>query len=274
MDGDWRTMDRATLGAAYDNGAAVATSAGSLARWRSLSAIVRSEQPATLDLAYGPLPRNRMDVFACGREDAPLFAFIHGGYWMRNSKEAFACVALGPLALGLDVATIGYTLAPEASLTQMVAEIRAALRLLRERRPTLRIIISGWSAGGHLAALAAGWPEVDAALCISGIYDLAPLRRTAMNDTLLLTAAEVDDLSPQRVLPDAAKPTVIAYGAVELPELCRQSTDYAAALAGAWQIAMLMPVEGADHFSVLDGLIDPTGILAKTAVALAEEAGR
>ena len=271
MDGDWRSMDRATLSAAYDNGAAVADSAGHLARWRALSTVVRSEQPSTLDLAYGPRARNAMDIFACGRPDAPLFVFLHGGYWMRNGKEAFACMALGPLALGLDVATVGYTLAPEVDLAGIVDEIRTALRLLRAGHPARRLIVSGWSAGGHLAALAAGWPEVDAALCISGIYDLAPLRGTAMNDTLKLGGDDVDRLSPQRVLPGAAKPTVIAYGAAELPELRRQSRDYAAALAGAGQVAMLMPVDGADHFSVLDGLIDPTGPLAKAALALAME---
>ena len=173
---DWRTMDRPTLTAAYDNGAAVANSAAQLARWRGLSASMRDERPATLDLRYGPLPRNGIDLFACGRPDAPLLAFIHGGWWMRNAKEGFACMAAGPLALGMDVATIGYTLAPDASLTRIAAEVREALTFLRRRDRDRRrpVVVSGWSAGGHLAALTADAPEVDGCLAISGAFDLAP----------------------------------------------------------------------------------------------------
>jgi arylformamidase len=86
-----------------------------------------------------------------------------------------------PLAAGFDVALPGYTLAPDTNLTGIVAEIRAAIAWLRREGPALgictgQLVASGWSAGGHLATLAAAWPEVDAGLSISGIYDLDPIR--------------------------------------------------------------------------------------------------
>ena len=273
---DWRTMDRAALTAAYDNGAAVADSAGQVAHWRSLSAASRGARGATLDLRYGPLPRNSLDLFSCGAPGAPLLAFIHGGWWMRNAKEGFACMAAGPLALGMDVATIGYTLAPDASLTQIAAEIRAALAFLRHRDGGHRgrLLVSGWSAGGHLAALTANAPEVDACLAISGVFDLEPLRRTALNDTLRITDAEVEALSPYRLIPHEASlhapcPMVVAYGADELPEMCRQSRDYADACAIAGHPTRPLPIAGADHFSILDAMMDPSGALARAGAELA-----
>ena len=106
-------------------------------------------------------------------------------------------MAEGPSRHGLDVGLVGYTLAPEASLTEIAAEIRAALVFLRglqEGRGRRRLVVSGWSAGGHLAALAMAWPEVDAGLAISGVFDLEPIRYTELDDRLHLTDAEIEAL--------------------------------------------------------------------------------
>src|SRR5437879_6510196 len=100
----WRGMTRAQLDAAYNNGAAVANSAHKIAEWTERSARLRATPGLLLDLAYGSRPRNRIDIFPCGKERAPLFVFIHGGYWQRNAKEVFACMAEGPRARGFDVA--------------------------------------------------------------------------------------------------------------------------------------------------------------------------
>src|SRR5215469_11340915 len=145
----WRGMTRAQLDAAYNNTAAVQNSADKLADWIERSKRVRAERSELLDLEYGRRPRNRIDIFRCGKAYAPLLVYIHGGYWQRNAKEFYACLAEGPLARGMDAAMIGYTLAPEASLTEIVEEIRAALRWLRAKGPRLGI------AGAQL--IAAGW---------------------------------------------------------------------------------------------------------------------
>src|SRR5262245_45062642 len=124
----WRGMTRAELDAAYNNTEAVKDSAPRRDAWTARSTKFRQERSEFLALAYGPGPRNRIDIFPCGKTRAPLFVSIHGGYWQRNSKEIFACMAEGPLARGFDAALIGYTLAPDASLTDIVSEVRAALR--------------------------------------------------------------------------------------------------------------------------------------------------
>jgi arylformamidase len=266
----WRGMTRAEIDAAYNNSAAVADSAARSADWTRRSEKLRERHQSTLDLAYGPRPRNRIDLFRCGRRQAPLFAFIHGGYWQRNAKDMFACMAAGPLTRGFDVALIGYTLAPEASLTAIVGEIQTAIRwLAREHVNRGKLIVSGWSAGGHLTAMAAGLAEVDAALPVSGIFDVEPCRLNYLNDALNLSAEEAAAASPIMALPPRLAPMVIAYGTAELPELQRQSTAYWHVLSEAGRDAALLPLADCNHFSILEELASPDGQLTGALVRLA-----
>jgi arylformamidase len=262
----WRGMTRDELDVAYNNGAAVKNSAAKLEEWTQRSIRLREQHQHTLDLAYGSRPRNRIDLFRCGKPQSPLLVFFHGGYWQRNAKEMFACVAEGPLARGFDVALPGYTLAPEATLPEIVAESHAAIRWLRREGARsgigrTKLIVSGWSAGGHLAAMAMGLAEVDAGLAISGVFDVEPCRLNYLNAALNLTASDAAAMSPQRHLPERSGPLVIAYGTGELPELQRQSRDYWSALSADGHKAQLLPLAGCDHFSALEELARPGGQL-------------
>src|SRR5882672_10831633 len=136
----YRGMDRAALDAAYNNSAAVADSATIVEDWTRRTAALRSRFSTSLDLRYGSRERNRIDLFEV-RPGAPLLAFIHGGYWRNRAKEDFGFLAEGPLAHGISVAMIGYTLAPEERLTGIVQEIHRALSFLKGD-----IYVSGWSA--------------------------------------------------------------------------------------------------------------------------------
>jgi arylformamidase len=269
----WRGMTRAQLDAAYNNSAAVKNSADKLAEWQERSKRVRAVRNELLDQSYGTRPRNKIDIFRCGKPQAPLLAYIHGGYWQRNAKEFFACLAEGPLGRGMDVAMIGYTLAPEATLTEIVEEIQAALRWLRPQGPRLgiagaQLIVAGWSAGGHLTAMALA--EADAGLAISGIYDIEPCRLNYLNEKLNMTMVEQVSLSPIMQLPASSPPLVLAYGTRELPELQRQSRDYHAARSAAALPSELLALKGHDHFSILEELASTTGQLTTAAVQLAK----
>jgi len=257
----WGGMSQAELDAAYNNMAAFSDSATRLAEWTIRSAALRAQQTGELDLPYGPLPKNRFDVFRCGRQAAPLVVFIHGGWWQRNSKEVFSCLASGPMALGFDVAMLGYTLAPEATLPQIVAEISAGLDAVAAHQLTIgrptQCILTGWSAGGHLTAMAMDHPAVRVGVPISGVFDLEPIRLSYINDKLGLAASEVEAVSPiHRAMPD--KPLTLVYGCRELPELQRQSADFAAAK----QLDVLA-LEGHDHFSILEEIAAPEGAIAR-----------
>lgn len=262
----WRGMTREELDAAYNNTAAVKHSAATLADWTRRSADLRAAHPQLLNLSYGLRPRNKIDLFRSGKPGAPLFVFIHGGYWQRNSKDIFSCMAEGPLAQGFDAAIIGYTLAPEATLTEIVAETHAAIRWLRSEGPrhgvgNAALVVSGWSAGGHLAAMAMSLEEVDAGFPISGIFDIEPCRLNYLNEKLRLSEKEVEALSPVRHLPKESKPMTIAFGASELPELQRQSRDYARARGEVGLSTRLLTLAAHDHFSILEELYKPDGKL-------------
>ena len=273
----YRGMDRAALDAAYDNTGAVADVQEYRERWWKVSEALRKAPPSRCDLRYGQRPRATLDYFPGGRPNAPLFVFIHGGYWQRNEKERFSFTALGPLAHGINVAVPGYTLAPEARLTDIVAEIRAALTFLVERSGELgfdprKIFIGGWSAGGHLTAAVAGHPAVRGGIPISGIFDLEPIALGVLNDKVKLSADEIERLSPQRNIPSTSPPLMLFVGGNELPELKRQSEEYAAACRARGLPASLDTLPGHHHFSILDEIAKPDGALTRALVELVKMA--
>src|ERR1700732_2893946 len=176
---DWRGMNQQELDSARNNGAAVAGSGDIVGDWDRRSAELRAKHSDHLDLRYGPRERNRIDFFKAAA-NAPTLLFIHGGYWQMRAKEAFSLFAAGPMAHGIHVALIGYTLAPEAPLDQIVAEIDAGIDYLAGRLPDLggdanRIAASGWSAGGHLTAMALSHPRGKGGGAISGIAAVATI---------------------------------------------------------------------------------------------------
>jgi arylformamidase len=231
--------------------------------------------PEHLDLVFGDAPRTRLDFFPAGRRDAPTLLFFHGGYWQRNAKEGFSFVAEGPLAHGFHVAVAGYTLAPEAAMDGIVHEAHTALHWLHRHLATLggdpsRLYVSGWSAGGHLTAMLMGEPVVAGGLAISGLFDLEPIRLSYLNDKLGLDTAQAQRNSPLLNLPAHASRLIVAYGADELPELKRQSREFAAAWNAHGLPGEVIEVPRCHHYAVLEQLAQPAGILAK---ALAVAAG-
>lgn len=264
----YRGMDRAALDAAYNNSAAVADSADRVQRWRERSAVIRARPDARLDVAYGPAPRMRLDYFPCGTTGAPVFVFIHGGYWQRNEKETFAFVAEGPRPHGIDVVLLGYTLAPDKRLTGIVAEIFEALGYLSRQAGEFafdarRIFVGGWSAGGHLTAAVAHHPAFRGGMAISGIFELEPIRLNYLNDKVLLDADEVERMSPLRQISAPTAPLRISVGGGELPELVRQSTDFAKALQARGLPARLSVLPGLHHFSIIEEIARPDGALTR-----------
>jgi arylformamidase len=267
MTAIYRGMDRAALDAAYDNTAAVADSQQYRARWWDESAAIRAEPRSRLDLRYGARPRATLDYFPT-KDNAPLFMFIHGGYWQRNEKERFSFVSRGPRAQGLNVAVPGYTLGPEARMKEIVDEIRQSLTYLAARANELgfdpdRIFVGGWSAGGHLTAAVAGHPAVASAMPISGIFDLEPIALGVLNDKLSLNSEEIATLSPLHNLPILEVPIKIFVGGAELPELRRQSEEYFEALKARGLPATLSLLPGQNHFSILEELARPDGALTQ-----------
>lgn len=256
---------------AYNNTDMVADSGAQIAARNAASAAFRAAHAGHLDLAYGDGEREKWDLYPGHDAAAPCLVFIHGGYWQRNRREDFAILAQGAIAMGWSAALPGYTLAPDASLTAICWQVTRALDWLAAHGAAHGIagpiVVSGWSAGGHLAAMAAEHPAVTAALAMSGVFELAPIRDTFLQDKLRLTEAEIADLSPIR-RPVVQKPIAVAYGAAELPELRRQSRTFHRIRAEAQAPGPLIPIPGADHFRVLESLWNPDGALLRAAAEL------
>jgi hypothetical protein len=271
---NWGTLSRPQRDAAYNNSAAVADSAQYAPRWLAASAPLRASRPEHMDLPYAARERTKWDLFPAADAGAPCFVHVHGGYWQRNSREVFSCLAEGVAAHGWSAAFAGYTLAPDASLTQIVAELRLALDWLyahaREHGIAGPLILSGWSAGGHLAALLLDHHCIAAGCAISGVYELGPIRDTYLNEKVQLTDAEIETLSPLR-LPQAAKPLTITYGTRELDALVQSSRDLHAKRAALHLPGDLVPAPGHDHFTIMETLRAPAGLLTKCMLRVAED---
>jgi arylformamidase len=261
---NWTALSQGERDAAYDNNAAVKNSAALIAERNDTSAALRASRKSFLDIPYGDRERTKIDLYPADDKAAPCLVFLHGGYWQRNSREVFAMLVEGVAAHGWSVAIPGYSLAPDASLTEIVAEISQALDWLAKNGEVYGVsgpvVLSGWSAGAHLVAIALDHPRVIAGLAISGVYDLAPIRDTALNNALKLTDQEVATLSPLR-LPAVHKRLDIAYGTAELPALIFDSIHLHESRVAANAPGRIIPIEGADHFSILGVLRRPDGAL-------------
>jgi acetyl esterase/lipase len=271
---DWRQLSQDDRDAGFNNSAAVVDSSAILAEWERASANMRARHPQYLDLRYGPRDRNRIDFLNAGAK-GPTLVFIHGGYWQARAKENFTFCAAGPMAHGIDVAFVGYTLAPDATLDQIVDEVRTSIDYLANELPTIggdpnRMIVSGWSAGGHLSSMVLGHPRVKAGLLISGIYDLTPIPHTYLNEKLNLDEAMATRNSPVLQAGGANKPIAIVVGSGELPLLRKQSADFAAHRAQYGLPVVYEEIPGANHFTIMDALSAPSGRMTTLVRQLAE----
>jgi len=259
---DWRKLSREALDSGLNNSAAVAGSGDMVAGWEKMSADMRARHGAHLNLQYGPRERNRID-FLKAAPNAPTLLFIHGGYWQMRSKDSFTLFAKGTMAHGINVALIGYTLAPDATLEQIVAEIHSGIDYLAGQLAGLgadaeRLIASGWSAGGHLTAMAMMNPHIKGGVAISGIYDLEPIRHSYLNVKLGLDEAMSRRNSPM-LLTHALKPMALTVGAAELPLLRKQTADFVSYRAKHGLPVTYEEIPGANHFTIMDEMAKPEG---------------
>jgi arylformamidase len=248
----------------YNNRARVPESAEIIAAWARDAATFRaSGVRAELDLAYGEGAREKLDLFLPPDDRAaPTALFIHGGYWQALDRSFVSHCARGLLGQGVAVAVPSYDLCPAVTLGEIAEQMRRAAAFLHRRRGG-RLLAAGHSAGGQLAALlvATDWPAfrpglpvglVGAALPVSGVFELGPLKGTSIAKALNLTGADIATLSPRLLPPPAFEALHVVVGGAESDEFIRQSRDFAIHWGGSFEA-----LPGANHFTVLDPFTDP-----------------
>lgn len=245
---------------AYQNGAFIPGSEALPALWAAQSAALRDGlgKRAELELAYGSKARNRLDLFRPEGPAKGLLVFVHGGYWLESGRESWSHLAAGALARGWAVAMPSYTLAPEARISTMTAEVAQAVRLAA-RLVSGPVVVTGHSAGGHLAArmgCADQTVPVARVVPISPLSELEPLRHTGMNSDLRLDAEEEARESPARLTLRPGCQAHVWVGGIERPAFLWQARTLSEAWACGWTIAA-----GRHHFDVIDDLADPESAL-------------
>lgn len=221
------------------------------------------------DIAYGSGGRQRLDLVLPDGDSKGLVVFVHGGYWMRFDKSSWTDLAEGARSHGWAVALPSYTLTPAARISDITAEIAAAIATAAAQVAG-PIRLAGHSAGGHLVTRMlcddsrlepAVHNRIAATLSISGLHDLRPLLKTRMNETLRLTMAEATLESAALCLPRGMSPVTAWVGGDERPEFIRQAELLANIWTGFEVPTRLVVEPGLNHFSVIEGLKDPSAAI-------------
>lgn len=256
----------AVLEAQYNNRALVPDHPAVMARWKAGSKTARAAHPPQI-LKYGPGERERIDWFDAG-ERAPVVVFLHGGYWQALDASWFSFVAPPLLVHGVSVAIPTYDLAPSVRLGRIVDQMRAAVNLIRDRTGAAPVI-SGHSAGGHMAACLLADGRASAAVAISGVFDLEPLIPTSLNIALDLNTAEAHALSPIRWPAPAGAVLDCVVGSSESEAFVDQSRAMAVRWGDAGAKTRFEPLPNLNHFTVLDPLFDAQSTLVRRLADLA-----
>jgi arylformamidase len=231
--------------------------------WRRKSAEARSRLNPMMDIKYGPHRRENYDLFRASEAKGTL-VFIHGGYWRMLSKLESSFVAEPFVQAGYSVALFNYPLCPDVRLADIRTSIlRAYNHLCREtltESEKQRIVVSGHSAGGHLAALFATVETyahpLHGIVSLSGVFDVEPLINTSMNADLRLTVETARPLNLLAATAVNTVPLLAAVGAEESDEFHAQSRK----LAERWN-ATYHPVADTNHFTIVHDFADPASDL-------------
>ena len=224
------------------------------------------------DISYGEHAREIYDLFLPEGESKGLFVFIHGGFWLRLDKSYWSHLAKGALERGFSVVVPSYPLCPEVRV-QDISKSAARAVSHAASKVTGPIILSGHSAGGHLATrLISEGTALDEVILqrikhvvsISGVHDLRPLLKSDLNKGIGLDLSEAQTESSALLSPLIDIPVTCWVGANERSEFVRQN----ALLASMWQGLgfATAAIEEPDkhHFDVIDGLSDKASPLIKT----------
>ncbi len=273
--------------AQYNNRAAVPDHPAVIARWRDQAQAARAAHPPEV-IAYGKGEREKLDLFeapaAPDGKPAPVVVFIHGGYWQALDRSFFSWIAPALLHHGVSLAVPSYDLCPDVSLSRIVGQMRTLCEGLRERSPLPasgrahdrpRPLVTGHSAGGHMAACLLSEGRASGAVAISGVFDLRPLVHTSLNTALQLHPNQAAALSPIFwPIPNGAAPGGTALdcivGAAETDAFIDQSRQMAEHWSAGGAQTRFETLDGLNHFTVLDPLADPHSPLIRRIVELAK----
>jgi arylformamidase len=281
-------MDQVELDAAYDQDI-YAPLGNQIIRKRCASAseATRVRFGAPRQESYGTTAVEKLDIYPTKRPNAPIFVYIHGGQWLLGSAKASAFPAelflnAGAHYVVLDFANIKM---PETDLSMIADQVRRGIAWVYKNASTFggdpnRLYIGGFSSGGHLCgvALVTNWQKdfglpadiVKGGLCMSGMYDMKPVRLSKRNTYIKFTDEMEQAMSSLRHLNLLRAPIIVTYGTNETPEFQRQNRDFAAAVKAAGKPVELIVGAEYNHFEMAESLNNPYAPNGRAALAMME----
>lgn len=227
---------------------------------------------STFTIEYGSSPSQTCDVAVpMADELVPVLIYLHGGYWQELSKLDSRFAARQCVDADVAFVAVDYTLAPAATLDEIVEECGEAVAMVIERGVAWgidpnRVVIAGSSAGAHLASMLRA--PIAGRVLLSGIYELEPLIPTSINDAVGLDVAAAERNSPLLAPVWDPVPTVIAFGEDETDQFKEQSRRFGAHLVSSGVPVSLIEAVGRNHFDIVFDLVDPTTDIGAATVAL------
>jgi arylformamidase len=281
----WMDMDQVELDASYDQAFYAPLRLEIIKRYASTSEAVRGRMGQPVRESYGPTAIEKLDIYRAKRANAPIFVFIHGGAWLGGEAKNYAFPAEMFVNAGAHYIALDFIAIKEAGddLRVMAEQVRRGIAWVYQNAGKFdgdrdRLYIGGHSSGGHLCgvALVTDWQKdfglpanvVKGGLCMSGMYDLKPVRLSKRSSYVKFTDEMEQAMSSQRHLDLLQAPIIVTYGTNETPEFQRQSRDFAAAVKAAGKPVDLVEAPNFNHFEIAESLGNPYGPNGRAVLAL------
>ena len=281
----WMDMDQVELDAAYDQSFYAPMAASIRKRYATNREAARARLGQPKREAYGPSAIEKLDIYRAKRANAPIFVYVHGGAWRVGSAKNSAFSAELLVNSGAHYIALDFAAIKEAGgdLRVMADQVRRGIAWVYKNAKSFggdadRLYIGGFSSGGHLCgvALVTDWQKdfglpadaVKGGLCMSGMYDLKPVRLSKRSSYVNFTDEIEQAMSSQRHLDKLHAPVIVSYGTDETPEFQRQSRDFTAAVKAAGKPVGLVVAQHYNHFEMGESLANPYGPNGRAALAL------
>jgi arylformamidase len=281
----WMDMDQVELDAAYNQAFYAPLRMQNISRWASSSEATRARIGQPMRESYGPTAVEKLDVYRTKRTKAPIFVFIHGGAWLGGEARNYAFPAEMFVNAGAHYVALDFIAIKEANgdLRVMAEQVRHGIAWVYKNADKFdgdrdRLYIGGHSSGGHLCgvALVTDWQKnfglpsdtVKGGLCMSGMYDLKPVRLSKRSSYVKFTDEMEQAMSSQRHLDLLRAPIIVTYGTNETPEFQRQSRDFSGVVKAAGKPVELVAAPNFNHFEMAESVGNPYGPNGRAALAL------
>lgn len=281
----WLNMDQVELDASYDQSVYAPLGRQVIARCVANSELVRKRLGPPQRVAYGPTEIEKLDIYRTKQANAPIFLFIHGGAWLHGSAKDYAYAAETYVNAGAHYVVPDFIAVDKANgdLGVMAAQVRRAVAWTYENAKSFggdanRFYVGGHSSGGHLSGvvLVTDWQKefglpddiIKGGMCMSGMYDLKPVRLSKRGKYVHFTDAMEQAMSSQRHIDRLHAPIIVTYGTYETPDFQRQNRDFVAAVKAAGKPVELIEAADYTHFDMMESVGHPYGPNGRAALAM------